>query len=113
MEQKNISADTQTADKANRGLGYYAALSVKFLFLLAVLHVSVICITDIADHYDVKIFEYPIIDTYFVWGIFFLPFVGTGFLLIKNNLFRLLGCFLIIISGWDIYLFLKQTAGAL
>ncbi len=113
MEQKNILADKQTSDKPNRGISYYALCSVKTILLFVILHVSLICIADIADHYDLTTFEYPRIHNYFVWFIFFLPIIGAVLLFIKNNLYRLLGTYLIIVSVWDIYLFLQQTAGAL
>ncbi|MES2763475.1 MAG: hypothetical protein V4677_14775 [Bacteroidota bacterium] len=113
MEQKNISADKQTADKPNRDISYYVVRSIKIVLLLAILQVSLISIADIADHYDITTFEYPIIHPYFVWALFFLPLIGVGLLFTKINLYRLLGAFLIIVSVWDIYLFLQQTAGAL
>jgi hypothetical protein len=112
-EQINISADKVTVDNPNRDFSYYAVLSIKVLLLLAVLHISAICIIDIEGRYDGTTFDYPIIHPYFVWGIFFLPLVGIGLLFIKKLSYRLLGTFLIIVSVWDIYLFLQQTAGAL
>lgn len=113
MEQSNISVDKVRAHRPNRDFRYYIVLLIKVSLLLTILHVSIICITDIEGHYDGTIFGYPIIHPYFVWGIFFLPVVGIGFLFVKKLPLRLLGVFLIIISVWDIYLFLKETSGAL
>ena len=97
----------------NRDFSYWAVQTLKILLLLIILHVSVICIIDIAERYNGTKINYPIIHNYFVWGIFFLPLIGLAFLFVKNFLYRLLGSYLIIVSVWDIYLFLEQTAGAL
>lgn len=110
---KIISTNKTTSTDNNRDFKYWALLTLTILFHLIILHISIICIIDIMGRNNGTEINYPIIHNYFVWGIFFLPLIGLAFLFIKNILYRLFGSYLIIVSVWDIYLFLEQTAGAL
>jgi hypothetical protein len=110
---KIIPVDKTTSIDNNRDFKYWALLTLTILFHLIILHISVICIIDIAGRNNGTTINYPIIHNYFVWGIFFLPLIGGAFLFVKKLSYRLLGSYLIIVSVWDIYLFLKATEGAL
>lgn len=107
------SAYKKTSTDNTRDFRYWAVQTLKTLLLLIILHISVICIVDIAGQNNWTKINYPIIHNYFVLGIFFLPLIGSTLLFVKKLSYKLLGSYLLLVSVWDIYLFLNATEGAL
>lgn len=86
----------------------------QYFFLVLVVHVLIISVVDIFDVcFGIKI-QYPTISNLFIWAVFTLPVVGVlMFFLSKRKYLKILGVIVFFVSVVDIFLFLKQTSGAL
>ncbi|MCA6438218.1 MAG: hypothetical protein IM600_03810 [Bacteroidetes bacterium] len=86
----------------------------KYAFLILTAHVLLITIFDIVDRvFDIKI-NYPSVSNLFILAIFILPLIGIiMFFSFKSTYAKIFGIITVLISSIDIYLFLKQTSGAL
>ncbi len=107
-----MNSNHTVEEKTKKDWVHYFMISLIIFVSLCILHASVLCVVDLASHYGIEI-NYPIIHKYFILGILFLPLIGFAFLFVKKWYFKIIGIFLVVISLWDIYAFLKATEGAL
>lgn len=89
------------------------SIILQIILAIIVMHISLLCLTDILDcEFDVKL-NYPAIIEQLLWGIFLLPFVGFSLLFVKNYYWKTLGAFALIVSVWEIWSFLQRISGSI